>query len=61
MYLILGAKAKALLDGRTTPEIADVKHMVGPVLRHRIIPNFNAEADGINRDDILTKLLEINS
>ena len=36
-------------------------HMVGPVLRHRIIPNFNAEADGINRDDILTKLLEINS
>lgn len=61
MYLILGAKAKALLDGRTTPEIADVKHMVGPVLRHRIIPNFNAEADGINRDDILEKLLEINS
>ena len=61
MYLILGAKAKALLDGRTTPEIADVKHMVGPVLRHRIIPNFNAEADGINRDNILEKLLEINS
>ena len=61
MYLILGAKAKALLDGRTTPEIADVKHMIGPVLRHRIIPNFNAEADGINRDNILEKLLEINS
>ena len=61
MYLILGAKAKALLDGRTTPDIADVKHMVNPVLRHRIIPSFNAEADGISRDDILQKLLEFNS
>ena len=61
MYLILGAKAKALLDGRTTPDIADVKHMVNPVLRHRIIPSFNAEADGISRDDILQKLLEVNS
>ena len=58
MYLILGAKAKALLDGRTTPEIADVQQMLNPVLRHRIIPNFNAEADGISRDDILEKLLE---
>jgi len=58
MYLILGAKAKALLDGRTTPDIADVQQMLNPVLRHRIIPNFNAEADGISRDNILDKLLE---
>jgi len=58
MYLILGAKAKALLDGRTTPDISDVQQMLNPVLRHRIIPNFNAEADGINRDNILEKLLE---
>ena len=58
MYLILAAKAKALLDGRTTPDISDVQHMLNPVLRHRIIPNFNAEADGISRDNILEKLLE---
>jgi len=58
MYLILGAKAKALLEGRTTPDIADVQQMLNPVLRHRIIPNFNAEADGVSRDDILEKLLE---
>ena len=58
MYLILAAKAKAILDGRTTPEIEDVKEMLNPILRHRIIPNFNAEADGITRDDILQNLLE---
>ena len=58
MYLILAAKAKALLDGRTTPDISDVQQMLNPVLRHRIIPNFNAEADGITRDNILEKLLE---
>ena len=58
MYLILAAKAKALLDGRTTPDISDVQQMLNPVLRHRIIPNFNAEADGISRNNILEKLLE---
>ena len=58
MYLILAAKAKALLDGRTTPDISDVQQMLNPVLRHRIIPNFNAEADGVTRDNILEKLLE---
>ena len=61
MYLILAAKAKALLDGRTTPDISDVQQMLNPVLRHRIIPNFNAEADGITRDNILEKLLEPTS
>ena len=59
-YLILGAKAKALLDGRTTPDIDDVKSMIKPVLRHRIIPNFNAEADGISRDMILDQLMELS-
>ena len=61
MYLILAAKAKALLDGRTTPDISDVQHMLNPVLRHRIIPSFNAEADGINRDDILRNILETSN
>ena len=61
MYLILAAKATALLDGRTTPDISDVNNMLNPVLRHRIIPSFNAEADGVSRDDILEKLLETAS
>ena len=59
-YLILGAKARAAVDGRTTPDIADVQAMILPVLRHRIIPNFNAEADGISRDEILAQLIENN-
>jgi MoxR-like ATPase len=59
-YLILGAKAKALLDSRTTPDIDDVKSMIKPVLRHRIIPNFNAEADGVSRDMILEQLMELS-
>ncbi len=57
-YLILGAKAKAILEGRPTPDISDVKELTLPVLRHRIITNFNAEAEGLSTDDILLKLLE---
>ena len=57
-YLVLGAKAKAILDGRPTPDIYDIKAMVLPVLRHRILTNFTAEADGLSTDDILLKLLE---
>lgn len=57
-YLILGAKAKAALEGRPSPVIADVTRMVKPVLRHRVITNFNAEADGIRTDDILDRLIE---
>ena len=60
MYLILAAKAKALLTGKTTPDISDIQNMINPVLRHRIIPNFNAEAEGISRDDILKNLIENN-
>jgi len=60
MYLILAAKAKALLAGKTTPDISDIQNMINPVLRHRIIPNFNAEAEGISRDDILENLIENN-
>ena len=56
--LIMAAKAQALIDGRTTPEIEDVQKIVKPVLRHRIIPNFNAESEGISHDDILDYLLE---
>lgn len=57
-YLILGAKALALLDGRLTPLIADVNRMAVPVLRHRIVTNFNAEAEGISAVNLIERLLE---
>ncbi len=56
-YLILGAKTRAILRGRYTPECEDVRLVARPVLRHRIITNFNAEADGITTIDIITRLL----
>ena len=55
-YLILGAKALALLEGRLTPLEADVKRMAVPVLRHRIFPNFNAEAEGVTGVEIIERL-----
>ncbi|MCZ6774931.1 MAG: AAA family ATPase [Ignavibacteria bacterium] len=57
-YLILGAKTRAILSGRHTPDIEDVKQMAGPVLRHRIVPNFNAEADGVSTIDIVERLVK---
>ena len=56
-YLILGAKALAAMDGRLTPLVSDVRDMAIPVLRHRIIPNFNAEADGVSAVDLINRLL----
>jgi MoxR-like ATPase len=56
-YLILAAKTKAVIEGRFTPSIDDVKSFLLPILRHRIIPNFSAEADGINSVDIIKKLI----
>ena len=60
-YLILGAKGLAALDGRSTPDIADVVTMVKPVMRHRIITNFNAEAEGVSTDQILDQLVDFRS
>lgn len=57
-YLILGAKTRAVLDGRPTPDIADVKAMAKPVLRHRLVTNFNAEAEGVNALHIIERLLQ---
>lgn len=57
-YLILAAKSKAIIEGRFTPKIDDVKFAMLPVLRHRIITNFAAEAEGISSVDIIKKLLE---
>ena len=57
-YLILAAKTRAIINGRFTPTIDDVKSSLIPVLRHRIIPNFTAEAEGISPLDIIAKLVE---
>jgi len=55
--LLLGAKSAALIDGRTVPEPEDVTRVALPVLRHRVLVNFQAEADGITPDDVIGKLL----
>jgi MoxR-like ATPase len=57
-YLILGAKTRAILDGRPTPDIADVRAVAKPVLRHRIVTNFNAEAEDVSTTDIIDKLIK---
>ncbi len=57
-YLILAAKSKAIIEGRFTPNIDDVKFAMLPVLRHRIITNFAAEAEGISSVDIIKKITE---
>ncbi|MBT3518411.1 MAG: MoxR family ATPase [Candidatus Marinimicrobia bacterium] len=57
-YLVLGAKAKAILEGRPTPNTNDIRSLGLPILRHRVLPNFNAEAEGLKVDDILNQLLE---
>ena len=56
-FLVLAAKAKAVLYGKPTPDIDDVKSIIKSVLRHRIILNFNAEAEGIKTDDVLEELI----
>lgn len=57
-YLILGAKARAILNGKYTPDIEDVRTVAVSVLRHRIITNFNAEADGVTALTVVEKLLQ---
>jgi len=56
--LVLGAKARALLDGRSVAAPEDVRAVALPVLRHRILLNFQAEADGADPDQIVGRLLE---
>jgi MoxR-like ATPase len=56
-YLVLGAKCKALLKGKFSPDIEDVKEVAVPILRHRIVRNFKAEADGISIEKIISELL----
>jgi MoxR-like ATPase len=56
-YLVLGAKARALLDGRLNVGCQDVQRMAKPVLRHRLFTNFTADAEGIGPDQIIEKLI----
>jgi MoxR-like ATPase len=57
-YLILAAKAYAVLDGRPTIDAHDVKRSAYPVLRHRLVRSFNAEAEGVSSNDIIGMVLE---
>ena len=56
-YLILGAKTNCILEGRFSPNIDDIKKVAQPVLRHRLITNFNAEADGVSVISIIDSLM----
>ncbi len=55
-YLIVGAKANALLEGKYSPDIEDVQRVAVPILRHRIIRNYTAEAEGIGIEQIIDQL-----
>lgn len=57
-YLVLGAKTISALEGRMTPVEADIRRMAVPVLRHRIVPSFNAEADDVSSVDVIERLLD---
>jgi len=57
-YLVLGAKAMALLNGRLNVSCDDVKRVAKPVLRHRLFTNFNADAEGVGPDQVVERLLQ---
>ena len=57
-YLILGAKARGILRGRVNASIEDVKSVAPAVLRHRVLTNFHAEAEGVDSDAVITQLLD---
>jgi MoxR-like ATPase len=55
-YLILGAKARAAMDGRAMPDLEDVAAMAQPVLSHRVVVNFQAEAEGVSAGSLIAPL-----
>jgi MoxR-like ATPase len=57
-YLVLGAKARALLHGRTHVQCEDVQSLAAPVLRHRILTNFTAASEGITTDTVIERLIK---
>jgi MoxR-like ATPase len=58
-YLVLAGKARALMRGRLHVTVEDIEAVAGPVLRHRIIPNFNADAEGITVEQIVEKIVTL--
>ncbi len=58
-FLVLGAKCNALLNGKYSPDIEDVRAVAKPVLRHRLVRNFKAEAEGISIDEVINKVLAV--
>jgi MoxR-like ATPase len=56
-FLILGAKARALLQGRAHVTVDDIQALAAPVLRHRILLNYRAEAEGVRVDDVIKRLV----
>ncbi len=59
-FLVKSAQAKCLIEGKSTPDIHDIISIAKPVLMHRIITNFTAEADGVSKSSIIDKLIEIS-
>jgi MoxR-like ATPase len=57
-FLLLGAKARAILQGRFAPACDDIRALLAPVLRHRLFTNFNADSEGVTSDAIVQKLLD---
>ena len=56
--LVLGAKARALMHGRMYATCEDVAHLAAPVLRHRLVTNFNAESEGFTPDDVVKRIVD---
>ena len=56
-FLIRGAKTRALLEGRPSPDVEDVRRLAHPVLRHRLVTNFHAEAESVSKDRIIDLVL----
>ena len=56
-YLVIGAKVHAMTQGKYAPDIEDVKAVASPILRHRIVKNYKAEAEGYSVEKIIEELL----
>jgi len=57
-FLILGAKARAVLHGRVNVSCADIRALAPPVLRHRLFTTFAADSEGVTPDTLITKLID---
>ena len=57
-YLVLGAKARAAMDGRSVPDLDDIRAIAMAILRHRVVLNFQAEAEGVSADALVEQVLK---